>query len=135
MVLGIADLAMVQEVLYAEEQRRQAMLAGDCAALQALLADDMVYVHSTAASDSKTTYLAKLQSGSLRYLSLQFDNLQVRLAGHSAVVTGRMSAEVGKDGQARQVRSLFMTVWSVDSDGRAPAQWKLHAHQGTPATV
>ncbi len=135
MVLTPSDGAGVQAVLRAEEQRRQALLAGDGAALQTLLADDLVYVHSTAASDTKTSYLAKLQSGSLKYLSLQFDDLQVRLAGHCAVVTGRMSAEVSKDGQARQVRSLFMTVWSADGDGGAPAQWTLRAHQGTPVPV
>jgi hypothetical protein len=34
-------------VLIAEEQRRQAMLSGDIAVLEALLSDGLVYVHST----------------------------------------------------------------------------------------
>lgn len=135
MVLTTSDDAGVQAVLRAEEQRRQALLEGDCVALQSLLADDLVYVHSTAASDTKNSYMAKLQSGSLKYLSLQFDDLQVRLAGDCAVVTGRMSAEVSKDGQARQVRSLFMTVWCADGEGSASAQWTLQAHQGTPIPI
>ena len=33
--------------LIAEEQRRQAMLSGDIAVLEALLSDGLVYVHST----------------------------------------------------------------------------------------
>ena len=122
-------------VLAAEEWRRQALLSADLEALQVLLADALVYVHSTGASDSKDSYLAKLRSGSLRYQALQFEDLQARgvgQAGDAVVVTGRMVAEVLKDGQPRAVRSLFMTVWA-----RAPgaAPWRLCAHQGTPWTV
>jgi ketosteroid isomerase-like protein len=122
----------VQAVLNAEDARRQALLAGDVAALQALLAEDLVYVHSSAASDSKASYLAKLGSGSLRYLSLQFDDLQARAVGECVVVTGSMKAEVSKDGQSRQVRSLFMTLWARSSGAHALAPWQMQAHQGTP---
>lgn len=121
-------------VLAAEERRRQALLASDLQALQALLADALVYVHSTGASDSKDSYLAKLRSGSLRYQALQFEDLQARgvgQAGDAVVVTGRMVAEVLKDGQPRAVRSLFMTVWTR-APGTAPVPWQLCAHQGTP---
>ena len=121
-------------VLAAEEWRRQALLSADLEALQVLLADALVYVHSTGASDSKDSYLAKLRSGSLRYQALQFEDLQARgvgQAGDAVVVTGRMVAEVLKDGQPRAVRSLFMTVWTR-APGTAPVPWQLCAHQGTP---
>ena len=119
-------------VLAAEERRRQALLSTDLEALQGLLADTLVYVHSTAASDSKDSYLAKLRGGGLRYQALQFDDLQACLlgpAGDVAVVTGRMAAQVLKDGQPRAVRSLFMTVWARSA---AAGDWQLCAHQGTP---
>jgi len=121
-------------VLAAEERRRQALLAADLQALQALLGDALVYVHSTATTDSKDSYLAKLRSGSLRYQALQFEDLQARCvdeAGAAVVVTGRMIAQVLKDGQPRAVRSLFMTVWARPP-GAAPVPWQLCAHQGTP---
>ena len=119
-------------VLAAEERRREALLSADLEALQGLLADTLVYVHSTAASDSKDSYLAKLRSGGLRYQALQFDDVQARLlapAGDAAVVTGRMAAQVLKDGQLRAVRSLFMTVWARSATS---GDWQLCAHQGTP---
>lgn len=122
----------LQAVLTAEERRRQALLMADLEALQGMLADDLRYVHSTAASDSKDSYLAKLRSGGLRYQALQFDDLQARLLGplgDVAVVTGRMAAQVLKDGQVRAVRSLFMTVWARSAD---TVNWQLRAHQGTP---
>jgi ketosteroid isomerase-like protein len=115
-------------VLALEERRRQALLAGDLPALQGLLADDLVYVHSTGTCDGKATYLAKLSGGSLKYLELNFSDLQVQSLQQAAVVSGRMAAVVSKDGQRKNVASLFMTVWGSGADGA----WRLHAHQGTP---
>ena len=118
-------------VLALEERRRQALLAGDLPALQGLLSPDLVYVHSTGACDRRDSYLAKLASGSLRYLSLNFSDLQVQVLQQAAVVTGRMAAQVSKDGQPKNVASLFMTVWACGADGA----WRLCAHQGTPLPV
>ncbi len=118
-------------VLALEERRRQALLAGDLSALQGLLADELVYVHSTGACDRKDSYLAKLSGGSLKYLELNFSELQVQLLQQAAVVSGRMAAVVSKDGQRKNVASLFMTVWGCSADGA----WRLHAHQGTPVPV
>ena len=114
-------------VLALEERRRQALLAGDLPALQGLLADDLVYVHSTGGCDRKDSYLAKLSGGSLKYLELNFSELQVQLLQQAAVVHGRMAAVITKDVERKNVSSLFMTVWGCDADG----VWRLHAHQGT----
>jgi hypothetical protein len=121
-------MASTPLVLALEERRRQALLAGDLPALRGLLADDLVYVHSTGACDRKDSYLAKLSGGSLQYLELNFSDLQVQTLQQAAVVSGRMAAVVTKDGQRKNVASLFMTVWGCGVDGA----WRLHAHQGTP---
>jgi uncharacterized protein (TIGR02246 family) len=118
----------VHEVMALEERRRQALLAGDLPALLQLLAADMTYVHSTGACDRRDSYLAKLAGGSLRYLELDFAELQVQVLTQAATVTGRMTAAISKDGQRKHVTSLFMTVWARGVDG----EWRLHAHQGTP---
>ncbi len=115
-------------VLALEERRRQALLAGNFSELQLLLADDLCYVHSNGACDGKDSYLGKLSSGSLKYLELNFSGLQVQQLMQSAVVRGRLSAVISRDGQHKLVESLFMTVWSCGTDGA----WRLHAHQGTP---
>jgi ketosteroid isomerase-like protein len=121
--------------LMAEEQRRQAMLGVDIAVLDALLSDGLVYVHSTGARDTKAVYLDKLASGGLKYLSLSFEDLQVHAAGPGHVVTGRMSAEVSKDGQSKAVRSLFMTVWMPELGPDGQQRLRMLAHQGTPCSV
>jgi ketosteroid isomerase-like protein len=118
--------------LIAEEQRRQAMLSADITTLDGLLSDGLVYVHSTGGRDSKTTYLDKLASGSLKYLSLSFEDLQVHAAGPGQVVTGRMSAQVSKDGQSRAVHSLFMTVWMPEPGAQGQQGLRMQAYQGAP---
>lgn len=114
-------------VLAAEERRRQALLSADLEALQALLADALVYVHSTGGCDRKASYLAKLSGGGLKYMSVNFHDMQVQHLQQAAVVTGRMAAQITKDGEPKTVASLFMTVWGCGVDG----VWRLHAHQGT----
>lgn len=121
--------------LMAEEQRRQAMLSGDIAALDRLLSEGLVYVHSTGGRDSKTTYLDKLASGSLKYLTLSFEDLQVHGTGPVQVVTGRMSAEVSIQGQSKAVRSLFLTVWMPEPGADGQQGLRMLAYQGAPCPV
>jgi len=121
--------------LIAEEQRRQAKRNGDNATLDWMLADGLVSVHSTGARERKATDLAKLASGSLKYLSLSLEDGQVQAAGAGQVVTGRMSAEVSKDGQSKAVRSLFMTVWMPELGAEGTPSLRMLAHQGTPYPV
>lgn len=121
--------------LIAEEQRRQAMLGGNIAALDGLLSEGLVYVHSTGGGDTKTTYLDKLASGNLKYLSLSFEDLQVHGAGPVQVVTGRMSAEVSIGGQSKALRSLFLTVWMPEPGADGQQVMRMLAYQGAPYPV
>ena len=121
--------------LIAEEQRRQAMLSGDITALEALLSDGLVYVHSTGGRDTKTTYLDKMASGSLKYLTLCFEDLQVHTAGPGEMVTGRMSAEVIIGGQSKAIRSLFLTVWMPEPGADGQQVMRMLAYQGAPYPV
>jgi hypothetical protein len=121
-----------QAVLQAEEKRRQALLAGDLDALDALLSPALVYVHSSGGQDSKASYLDHMRSGTLQYQSMSFEALQAHPASSCCIVTGRMLAQVTRNGQPMSIRSLFMTVWAP-APGTAPV-WQLQAYQGTPWT-
>lgn len=118
-------------VLHWEQLRCEAMLAGDSVALEALLSDAIMYVHSTGARDTRDSYLRKIREGALRYLRLEFSDLQAQVLPSAALVTGRMSATVLKEGQERSVSSVFLTVWAPELSD-AGSVWRLCAHQGTP---
>jgi|APCry1669189241_1035207.scaffolds.fasta_scaffold133389_1 ketosteroid isomerase-like protein len=126
----MSDKACAQ-VLACEQRRHDALLACDVPTLSNLLSQDLIYVHSTALRDSHTSYLAKLQSGSLSYLTLVFEDLQVYAQATSAIVTGRMQAQIVKEGQIKAVRSLFLTVWWLEHNDQGEPTWRLRAHQGT----
>ncbi len=117
--------------LLAEQKRRAALLAHDIDALGALMAPGLVYVHSTGGRDSRESYLESIRSGALRYLAVDFNDLQVHpLPGEVAIVTGRMKAAIVRHGQALDVSSHFMTAWARQE---GHPQWRLYAHQGTAA--
>src|SRR2546429_8571560 len=55
------------EVLRADDGRFEAMRKGDWAGLDAALADDLIYVHSTARQESKAEHIANLRGGKPHY--------------------------------------------------------------------
>ncbi len=122
------------KVLAWEEQRRKALLTGDSQGLDGLLSDALVYVHSTTTRDTKASYLRKISDQVLRYLRLEFSDLQVQVTEGAALVTGAMTATVRKEGQEIQVSSVFLTVWVPEPSDAGPV-WRLRAHQGTPQIV
>jgi len=86
--------AATQAVLAAEDQRFDAMVRGDTAALRSLLADGLTYTHSDGAQQSKAEFLQTIGSGALRYQSIKAEGRVVRLRGGVGVVTGRSAMRV-----------------------------------------
>src|SRR5260370_30438541 len=63
------------------------------AALEAMLHDELLYTHSSGLTDTKATWLASLRSGKTKYKSAACSDRKVRLAGDTALVTGRAAIE------------------------------------------
>jgi len=117
-----------EAVIALEQRRLAAMLAHDVDALDALLSDGLVYVHSSGLRDGKASYLGHLREGRLGYVRLGFTALEGHPLAQAVVITGRMEGLVRILGREQPVRTLFMTVWAPGPDGG----WRLQAHQGTP---
>jgi ketosteroid isomerase-like protein len=78
-----------KEILALEDKRYAAMCGGDFAALEAMLHDELLYTHSSGLTDTKATWLASLRSGKTKHKSATCSDRKVRLAGDTALVTGR----------------------------------------------
>ena len=115
------------EILQIEERRRAAMTAGDAAALEALSHDDLVYVHGSAAVDTKQSWIAAIRSGRTRYKDMKYDAVEVRILGDAALLTGRATFEVEVNGKSRTLRMRFLNLWLKTAAG-----WKFSAWQATP---
>lgn len=111
----------------ADERRYAAMVAQDVAALEQLLADSMLYVHSNGTVDDKGGYLAKIAGSTFRYERIEHPVSAVEdLGTGGAAVFGRMIAHGQAAGRPVVVDSITTAVWR-QRDGR----WELVAFQST----
>jgi len=115
------------ELLAVERERLRAMIAGDGAALEALLADDLTYTHSTGRVDSKAELIRAIASGRVRYRSIRSRGPRVRVYGATAVVTGPVDMELTAGGEPIAARSRFTATYVRRDRG-----WRLVAYQSTP---
>ena len=117
----------MDEIDQLERRRFQAMVQVDTAALQEILADDLVYIHGRSARViTKAQVIAELESGEQRYWSIEVENLTVRAYGSTAVVNGTNTMGTGPEGQERRFRIRFIDVY-VKRRGR----WQMVTWQAT----
>jgi ketosteroid isomerase-like protein len=110
-----------------DEERTEAMVKGDLAALERLLADDLTYAHSSTKVDTKAVFIENLRSGASKYRGFQREESNTRLFGDSAVNTGVATVSVENQGQAPATFKIRYTdVW-VKRDGK----WQMVAWQST----
>jgi uncharacterized protein (TIGR02246 family) len=122
---GDADAVKALEV-----ERFQAQEKNDFAALERLLADDLVYTHSSGNVDSKASYIESLRSGKSRYLKIVTDEIKVRVAGDVALIHGRgvFTLETNVNGQKGEnpLKLSFLDVWQ-----KRAGKWQMIAWQST----
>ncbi|MEV5409688.1 nuclear transport factor 2 family protein [Thermopolyspora sp. NPDC052614] len=103
----------LESILAAEARRLAAMTAGDVAALDALLAEDCLYVHSTGATDTKTTYLEQFATGAIKYLSLSVDDLRPMDLNGVVLLPHRLTGQALVGGTSRSLRSRIVAIWQI----------------------
>jgi len=110
-----------------DEERTEAMVKGDLATLDRLLADDLSYVHSSTKVDTKASFIENLRSGASKYKAFQREEASTRVFGDSAVNTGVATVSVENLGQAPATFKIRYTdVW-VNRGGK----WQMVAWQST----
>ncbi len=117
-----------KHILQLEEQRYAAMLAGDVAALERLLDDELSYTHSNGVVDTKASYIAGVREKLWEYKSISRENERVVLRGDAALVHCRLRIELLVRGTPRKVDANVLGVWV-----RSGTEWRLLAIQSTPA--
>jgi ketosteroid isomerase-like protein len=120
------DKDVAEQIRALEARRYEAVTAGDLAALDGLLAADLVYTHSDAVADSKQSYLEKLAAGHFKYGPISHPETSIVVHGDCALVIGDMRGEVQIAGQVRMLNSRSLAVWV-----RENGSWVLLAFQPT----
>ena len=96
------------EIEQLEDTWRNAVLKGNIAAMDALLADDYMAITPTGILQSKEQALANLRAGTVHFNSIDLSDRKIRLYGTTALVTSR--AEV--TGLARTATFPEATVYT-----------------------
>lgn len=124
-----APAATEQEVLQVERARVRALLAADAAALEPLLADDLIFVHVSGWSQTKKEYVESIRRGEMKYETIEHSAVRARIYGDAAVLTGRSAIKVRSErrqGQLLDVQILFTAVYA-----KSGGHWQLVVWQST----
>jgi len=114
------------DVLRADERRFEAMRTGDWAGLDAALADDLVYVHSTARVESKAEHIANLRAGKPNYRGIAPRERRARVHADVGIVNGVSEMHVERDGKEQRFTVRYLAVYA-----KAGGRWRMIAWQST----
>jgi ketosteroid isomerase-like protein len=123
---GPAGANPAAEVRQAEDRWIAAIKANDRGALDGLLADDLVYTHSTGLVENKAQYVAAVTGGSQTYASVTYEDPVIRVYGSTAVMVAKARITGSSKGTPFDNQLRLLHVW-VNQAGA----WVLVAHQTT----
>ena len=112
-----------QIVRQLDNERIQAQIHADAAALDRLYADDFIGIGPSGTVRNKAQVIADFTAGTLKFQSITTDDVRVRVYENTAVETG-LSTMIGEDkGKAVPRDNRFTRVW-IKQQGR----WRLVAN-------
>ena len=120
----MADSA--QMIIDLDRKRMTAMAEKDIATLNAVLADDLIYTHSSARLDTKQSLVGNMQSGSTVYNSVEPSDVKAQDLGSAVVLTGIARIRVTSNGQPNAFAVRFTDVYA-----NRGGKWQMVCWQST----
>jgi hypothetical protein len=111
------------EALRAEDARYAAQTGGDFSAMERMIGDDLVYIHSSAIVDDKSAYIETQRAGTVKYRSMKRSDVKVRTYGCLAIITGLGNFDVTVKGQDISVELRFHSIWAKRAGGVQFVSW------------
>ena len=102
----------VDEAVKAEDARYAAQMGNDFAAMERLIADDLVYIHSSSVVDNKKTYIESMRTGAVKYRVMRRSDVVVRTFGCVATLTGNGNFDVTVNDKEMTVELRFHAIWA-----------------------
>ena len=121
------DAATISAIEALDAQRVRATLAKDAAALGRVLADDLLYVHSSAVAETKALYIERACTGHYDYKGLTSLRRNFRVYGDVVLVDGDVRIQVVVGGNTKDFVSRYLQVWAKRS-----GDWQMVSWQSTP---
>jgi ketosteroid isomerase-like protein len=114
------------DVLQADDRRFEAMRKEDWSALDAVLADDLTYVHSTARQETKAEHMANLRARKPQYRGIAPRDRRARVIGDVGLVNGTSEMHVESAGKEQRFTVRYLAVYA-----NTAGQWRMTAWQST----
>jgi ketosteroid isomerase-like protein len=115
-----------QMIIDLDKKRMTAMAQKDVATLNTLLADDLVYTHSSARLDTKQSLIGAMESGSTVYTSVEPSDVKAQDLGDTVVLTGSCRISVMSGGRPNSFGVRFTDVYANNA-----GRWQMVAWQST----
>ncbi len=113
-----------EEALRAEDARYTAQTTNYFAAMERMFGPDLVYFHSSAAVDNKSSYIESMRSGTVKYRTMRRSDVKVRTYGCLAIITGIVDLEATSRGENLSLQLRFHSVWANRSQGVQFISWQ-----------
>lgn len=126
LLLAACATAGDEDIRPFERSRFEAMVRNDLQTLAPMLAEDLVYVHSDGAVETKQQFLERLRSGGIRYRSIEPRDVVARVYDSVAVVTGRSDMGVTMAGADHRLTIRYTSVYR-----KTETRWQLVSWQST----
>ena len=115
-----------QTVIDLDKKRMQAMANKDIDTLNTLLADDLIYTHSSARLDTKQSLIGNMESGSTVYTSVAPSDVKAIDCGDTVILTGSCRISVMSGGKPNSFGVRFTDVYA-----RRGGRWQMVTWQST----
>lgn len=115
------------QVLAVEKQWNEVYKRGDIAMMNSLLTDDFIITVEDGQTYSKPGYIAHSGNATVHVQVSDMSDLQVRMHGNTAVVTGAYHEKGTDNGKSYEYRDRLTDIW-MNYNGR----WRLIASHYSP---
>ncbi len=115
-----------QKIIDLDRQRMTAMAEQDIATPSALLADDLIYTHSSARLDTKQSLIGAMESGATVYNAVEPSDVKAQDLGSAVVLTGIARIRVTSGGKPNAFGVRFTDVYANKG-----GKWQMVTWQST----
>ena len=115
-----------QAIIDLDAKRMTAMAAKDVATLEAVLAYDLIYTHSSARLDTKRSLIDAMVKGTTVYTGVEPSDVKAQDLGDTVVLTGIAQIKVVSNGTPNEFGVRFTDVYT-----RRNGRWQMVTWQST----
>jgi hypothetical protein len=113
-----------QAIIELDAKRMAASVAQDYDTLNQLIADELIYTHSSARMDTKATLMGNMRSGSTAYTAMTPSDVVAQDLGDAVVLTGVCAISVMSGGKPNSFRVRFIDVYAKRAAGWQMVTWQ-----------